>query len=170
MDRVQWEGKEYLPSLTHMKVMVINASETLKDQDEESIKNVEIQALQQQVNDHFAPAWGITAELKFIKWEQGQEYTKVMSCPEYVQNSWWLVLLDSSNITNFRGYHSVTEEGMPIGFVFAQNDNKYGRKWTVSASHELLEMLVDPGLNLTVFKPMSDGKGLLYSYEICDPC
>jgi hypothetical protein len=38
-------------------------------------------------------------------------------------------------------------------------------------SHELLEMLADPDVNLTVFVQHDQtGAGLLYSYEVCDPC
>ena len=37
-------------------------------------------------------------------------------------------------------------------------------KVSLAASHELAEMLVDPGNNLWA----DAGKGLLYAYEVCD--
>ena len=54
--------------------------------------------------------------------------------------------------------------------VFAGLDLTYGMQWTVTASHELLEMLGDPDINLTVLVEHSDGSGILYAYEVCDAC
>jgi hypothetical protein len=47
---------------------------------------------------------------------------------------------------------------------------KAGTSWTVTASHELLEMLADPNVNLTVFVQNSNTAGMLYAYEVCDAC
>ena len=60
----------------------------------------------------------------------------------------------------------------PIAKVFVDTDRQSGRAWTISASHELLEMLVDPGMNLTVLRPTDEmaTTGQLYAYEVCDPC
>jgi hypothetical protein len=41
------------------------------------------------------------------------------------------------------GYHDLTNEGLPLGKVFAGSDMVNGYNWTVTASHELLEMLID---------------------------
>jgi hypothetical protein len=59
---------------------------------------------------------------------------------------------------------------MPIGKVFAASDLKAGTSWSVTASHELLEMLADPNINLTVFVQNADTAGTLYAYEVCDAC
>jgi hypothetical protein len=58
--------------------------------------------------------------------------------------------------------------GLPIGKVFAGTDLKIGASWSVTASHELLEMLADPNINLTVFVQNADTTGTLYAYEACD--
>ena len=42
-------------------------------------------------------------------------------------------------------------------------------KWTMAASHDLLEILANPRLNLTIFDSADDRKGRLYIREICDP-
>jgi hypothetical protein len=49
--------------------------------------------------------------------------------------------------------------GFPIGKVFAASDLKAGTSWTVTASHELLEMLGDPNINLTVFVQKQQHRG-----------
>ncbi len=68
------------------------------------------------------------------------------------------------------GYHDLTSEGLPIRKVFAASDLKAGTSWTVTASHELLEMLVDPNISLTVFVQNSNAAGILCAYEVCDAC
>jgi len=80
------------------------------------------------------------------------------------------VLLDDSDQANALGYHDLTTEGLPIGKVFAASDLKAGTSWTVTASHELLEMLGDPNINLTVFVENNNTAGILYAYEVCDAC
>jgi N-acetylmuramoyl-L-alanine amidase-like protein len=59
---------------------------------------------------------------------------------------------------------------LPLGKVFAATDKQFGANWTVTASHELLEMLGDPDINLTALVQSSDTTGRLYAYEVADPC
>jgi hypothetical protein len=136
-------------------VAVINASKTLKDAD---VKRV-VRALQRQVHEDFAPVWRIDADLTFVP--SGQEEPA---------GAWWLVILDNSDQAGDLGYHDLTAEGLPLGKVFAATDEQYGMQWTVTASHELLEMLADPDINLTAFKQTSETTGTLYAYEVCDAC
>jgi len=139
--------------MSNIKVSVINASTVLKDPDVQSA----VPALQTQVHNDFAPAWGIDADLAFVP--KGSKPAP---------GSWWLVILDNSDQAGALGYHDVTSEGLPLGKVFAGSDRVYGYKWTVTASHELLEMLADPEINLTVFVQPSATEGVLYAYESCD--
>ena len=160
--------------ITPIEVAVINASDYLNDKDN-YIENVVVQALQKQVDKHFAPAWGITAHLRFIGGDSAHNYADMIKRHPWAQEAWWLVLLDNSDVAGLRGYHDVTTEGRPLGKVFAKTDAQYDRDWTVGASHELLEMLVDPGMNLTGLKPTNTATeqsttGQLYAYEVCDPC
>ena len=53
---------------------------------------------------------------------------------------------------------------------FAGTDLKYGYTWSLTASHELLEMLADPNINLTVLVQAADTARTLYTYEVCDAC
>src|SRR5262249_16767163 len=70
------------------------------------------------------------------------------------------------------GYHDTTPDGLPQGKIFAASDMQYGLAWSVTASHELLEMLADPYINLaaTVFPGNHGAYMSLYAYEVCDPC
>jgi hypothetical protein len=147
--------KSTLAQTPIIQITVINESTILADGDVVPV----VAALQKQVTDDFRPVWGTDAELSLV--------------PKGTQppaGSWWLVLLDDSDQANALGYHDLTTEGLPIGKVFAASDLKAGTSWTVTASHELLEMLGDPNINLTVFAQNSDTGGILYAYEVCDSC
>jgi hypothetical protein len=111
------------------------------------------------VSNDFRPLWGADAAL-----------TTVAAGTQPPAGSWWLVLLDDSDQANALGYHDLTNEGLPIGKVFVASDLKAGTSWTVTASHELLEMLGDPNINLSVFVQTTTTAGTLYAYEVCDAC
>jgi hypothetical protein len=136
-------------------VAVINASTVVTDDECRSLTA----ALQKQVSNDFAPAWGIDAKLLFIATGETPP-----------ADHWWLSILDNTDRALVLGHHELTPEGLPIGKVFARTDKRFGLKWTVTASHELLEMLADPDANLTVFVHPQPGVGTLYAYEVCDPC
>jgi len=150
-----------MPQPTHaqtptIQICVINESTVLADTDVVPV----VAALQKQVTNDFRPIWGTDAEL-----------TIVPKGTQPANGSWWLVLLDDSDQANALGYHDLTAEGLPIGKVFAASDLKAGTSWTVTASHELLEMLGDPNINLTVFVQNNNNTaGVLYAYEVCDAC
>jgi len=137
------------------QISVINESTVLTDADVTPV----VSALQQQVTNDFRPAWGVDAELTMIP--QGTPAPA---------GTWWLVILDDSDQAGALGYHDLTPDGLPIGKVFAASDLKAGTSWTVTASHELLEMLADPNINLTVFIQNANTTGTLYAYEVCDAC
>jgi hypothetical protein len=138
-----------------IQISVINESTVLPDSDVTAV----VTALQKQVTEDFYPVWGTNADLRMVA--KG-------ALP--ATGSWWLVLLDDSDQANALGYHDLTTEGLPIGKVFAGSDLKAGTAWTVTASHELLEMLGDPNINLTVFAQNTNTAGILYAYEVCDAC
>ncbi|HXX02053.1 MAG TPA: hypothetical protein VEJ00_12630 [Candidatus Acidoferrales bacterium] len=141
--------------LATTQISVINESTVLSDGDVIPV----VTALQQQVTNDFRPIWGTDAELKMIP--QGTQPPA---------GTWWLVILDDSDQAGALGYHDLTTDGLPLGKVFAASDLKAGTSWTVTASHELLEMLADPNINLTVFVQNANTSGTLYAYEVCDAC
>lgn len=138
-----------------IKIAIINSSLLLSDDEVRAV----MAGLQAQISEDFAPVWGIDAQLKFYSRNQNP-----------LPGEWWLVLLDDSDQAGALGYHDLSNEGLPMGKVFAATDRKYGLSWTVTASHELLEMLIDPAVNLSVLVESSAYSGTLYAYEVCDAC
>jgi hypothetical protein len=129
-----------------------------------------ISALQKYVDKHLAPVWGTPARL--VKTTKPKD------------NAWTMIFVDTADdIRNLRAdlkkifgkhakevvaYHMF--KGHPIALVFAKavlaGPSRLSDRDRISlaASHELAEMLVDPGNNLWCER----GKGTLYAYEICD--
>jgi len=141
--------------MAQIKIAIINACTVLDD----NAIQATLPALQTQVRDHFAPVWGVDADLSFVP--KGSNPAP---------GSWWLSIQDDTDIADDLGYHDTTNEGLPAGKVFANTDIKSGLAWTVTASHELLEMLGDPDINLYAFLQTGDSTGTFYAYEVCDPC
>lgn len=125
-----------------MQVSLINQSTVVTDDQVKALMG----CLQQQLDNDFSPVWGVNATLVF----------------DQNPNNWWLVFLDDSDQADALGYHDLTDNNLPIGKVFVKTS---GDQWSVTASHELLEMLVDPNVNLCSIK----GSSTIYAYEVGDP-
>jgi hypothetical protein len=132
-------------------IAIQNDSTVVKDAD---VKKV-IPALQKQIDRDFAPAWGLRARLVF-----GTGPKRAMK----------VVLKDVSDEAGDLGYHFV--RGYPVTYVFAKDDLEAVGEFTSTLSHEILEMLADPGVNLYALGFVR-GKGkkkskAWVSYEVCD--
>jgi hypothetical protein len=133
-------------------VDVVNAGTLVSDRDARRA----VAALRTQLRDHFAPAWGKGADLRYVA--RGAKPRA---------EAWQLVLLDQRD-ANY-GFHELTRTGLPLGKVFVREANQTRLGWTCTASHELLELLVNPD---TTFGVLVEDRSLgprIYSYEVCDP-
>src|SRR5262249_36117256 len=79
---------------------------------------------------------------------------------------WAMVFLDDADAPGALAYHELTPDGLPISKVFVKTTLDNNDLVSVSASHELVEMLVDPAINLMTTGP--DAKAV-YAYESADP-
>jgi hypothetical protein len=114
-----------------------------------------VMALQRQINNHFLPAWSIGAQLNIVSVPSKENAT--------------IFILDDSRIPGIGGFHDITATTeIPVGFIFAQTVEDAGDSWTYAASHELMEMLVDPYANLAA-EGQFNGSPAFFAYEVCDP-
>jgi hypothetical protein len=111
-----------------------------------------IAALQKYVDEHFAPVWGTPA--------------KLVQATKPIPKAWTMIFVDDPDRAESLGYHKLTKRGLPVTKVFVARTLSFGEQVSVVASHELAEMLVDPGVNLWV---AADDK-TLHAYEVCDAC
>jgi hypothetical protein len=92
-------------------------------------------ALSHQAQYHFQAVWGASATVATFDSE--------LHTPP---GTWFLTLFNDSDQAGALGYHDFNA-GVPIGKVFVETDMKYGALPSVTASHELLEMLADPDIS-----------------------
>ena len=111
-----------------------------------------IRAMQRFVGDAFAPVWGTPARL--------------VKSTGFVKGAWAMVFLDDADVANALAYHDLTPQGLPLAKIFVRTILSNKESLSVSASHELAEMLVDPAINLMSTGP--DPKAT-YAYETADP-
>ncbi|MGH9540074.1 MAG: hypothetical protein ACRD3H_19270 [Terriglobales bacterium] len=130
-------------------VAVTNASTCLTDAQVEAALPV----LQRQVSADFKAYWEVDCQLVFLP--RGEALTA----------GWWQIsVTDNPDQAGALGYHELSSQGTPLGKVFAGLDIQSGGSWTVTLSHELLEMLADPWINWCA--QGLDGK--IYALEVCD--
>jgi hypothetical protein len=113
-------------------------------------------AIGEQVNRHFAPCMGVLGPLTWIRagtWADVQPW------------EWVLTLDGCEDSLGDLGYHQVTAAGTPVMRIFPGVSAMGGVPWSVDASHEILETLVDPLLTRVAFSP----NGVCWTYEVCDP-
>lgn len=111
-----------------------------------------IAALQVYVDKHIVPVWGTPA--------------KLVKTAGFRKGMWAIVFLDDADQEGALAYHDLTPEGMPLSKVFVKTTLENGDLVSVSTSHELVEMLVDPAVNLLTTGP---GAKTVYCYESADP-
>jgi hypothetical protein len=111
-----------------------------------------IRALQVYVNRHVEPVWRTRA--------------KLVKSTDFVPGAWAMVFLDDADQPGALAYHDLTPDGLPEAKVFVRTTLQNNDLVSTSASHELVEMLVDPGINLMTTGP--DPKAT-YAYETADP-
>jgi hypothetical protein len=110
-----------------------------------------VQALQVFVDQHFAPFWGTPCKV-------------VRASGDVPAGNWGLVFTDNADVANALGYHDLTQDGFPLSHVFVQTTIEDGEEVSVTASHELAEMLVDPGIQMGAIGP----DDVWYAYETAD--
>src|SRR5947199_6176754 len=109
-----------------------------------------IAALQTFVDDYFVPVWGTPA--------------KLAKTTTFRKSAWAIAFLDDADVANALGYHDLTPDGLPLSKVFVKSTINVGQKVSVTACHELAEMLVDPAINLAAAGPGN----AFYAYETAD--
>jgi hypothetical protein len=131
-------------------ICIVNRSKIVTDRD---VKRV-LPALQKQITRDFEPVWGWGANLKFNVKKFDMQ----------------VIIKDTAGKGGFLGYH--IKDGKPTTFIFAKDDIADSGEYTSTLSHELLEMIADPAVNLYAIGKFTD-KGRkrsgLYGLEVCDP-
>ena len=106
--------------------------------------------LQKCFDEYFLPVWGYPVELYNTK--------------DPKPTDWQFIYFDDADTANALGYHELTHQGQPISKIFVKTTLAAKEIVSVTACHELFEMVIDPLANL--WAEASDGTE--YAYEMCD--
>ena len=111
-----------------------------------------IAALQKYIDNYIVPVWGTPATLE--------------PTDTFKPGCWAMVFLEDADQPGALAYHDLTPDGWPLAKVFVRTTLNNGDLVSVSASHELVEMLVDPAINMMTTGP---DPRVIYAYESADP-
>ncbi len=113
-------------------------------------------ALQKQASRDLAPIWDISATV--------DSFEKLEDVPI---GYWPIIVMDDIQMPGAAGVH-MDKNGQPFALVSASSSID---EWSLTASHEALEMLVDPFGNRLVAgdSPKSDQGRVSFLVEVCDP-
>ena len=121
--------------------------------------NIDLQqlasVLQKQLDEHYTPVWNIGAKIE----------------PEVSNSDMDLILKNNTDVVGALGYHVYEGYNKPTALVFVVTSIDDGFPFSAVASHELLEMLTNPFVNLFVDASANDS-GIFFTKfifrEICD--
>jgi hypothetical protein len=111
-------------------------------------------AIQKQITRDFAPIWEIDADVA--------AFGKLSDVP---LGYWPIIIRDDIHEEDAVGIHLNKQNGQPFALV------QFSDNWTLTTSHECLEMLADPSGNRTqAGNSVKSGQGRVeYLVEVCDP-
>jgi hypothetical protein len=111
-------------------------------------------ALQRQLTENFGPIWGVQATIDCF------------DGLENVPSGYWTITIRDAGDQSVQGGIHEDASGQPFALVSS------GKDWSMSASHEAMEMLADPfsRRNVTGPSPMAGQGQVDFLVEVCDPC
>ena len=145
-----------------MIITVVNQSANIADEQLQMV----IRAVNRQISEDFEPYWSLGATLR-LEGKSSNTPNK-LSLPD-MRGDAVLYLWDKVDVPGALGYHDANARGIPFGFVFTELSHELNEEWTVTLSHEALELIADPLVNLLVAGPHpSEDRTVFHWYEMSD--
>lgn len=138
-------------------ITIVNQAATVNGADLDAA----VAAVQAQIDQDFAPVWGTAAKLLTA--------TALPTDP-HDPGGEAVFVLDDTDQAGALGYHLLTPQGWPRGYVFARTARVLGEDWSLTLSHEVLEQLVDPWASYTARTTDAAGSPVDVMLEVADPC
>jgi len=113
-------------------------------------------ALQKQSSRDVEPIWGVSSTV--------DPFDKLEDVPD---GYWPMIIMDDIGFDGAAGIH-LDRDGQPFALITADGELD---TWSLTASHEMIEMLVDPfgKQQVTGDSPKSDQGRVSFLVEACDP-
>lgn len=126
-----------------------------------------IRAINRQIGQDFANYWALGATLRL---EGNPSIKPTQQTITSMRGDAVMYLWDGNDVPGALSYHHANSAGIPYGFVFTELARKLKENWTRMLSHEVLEIIGDPQVNLRVQgpHPVHPDQAVFYWYEMCD--
>jgi hypothetical protein len=145
-----------------VRITILNMTE----QDDEDVLTV-VRAVNRQIAEDFFPYWGQSATLRLEGRANTQPYKEK---PPELRGDGIIYVRDQADIQGALGYHAENNLGIPYGFVFTEIAGEVHEDYSVTLSHEALEMIGDANVNKLAAGPHpgDPDRWVLHWYEMCD--
>lgn len=146
-----------------MIISIVNRSNKITDE----VLQCVIRAINRQISDDFEPYWSFGARLRL---EGKTRRSPNKNTLAEMRGDAVIYLWDKIDMEDAFGYHAANTRGIPYGFVFMELAEKLEENWTVTLSHEALELLGDSQGNLLVQGPHPEQPTMevFHWFELCD--
>jgi hypothetical protein len=146
-----------------MIISIVNRSKTITDEQLQTT----IRAINRQLAEDFEPYWSFGATLR-LEGAVGKKPNKQTLAD--LRGDAILYLWDDTDVADALGYHDTNFRGIPYGFVFTKLCKQLKENWTVTLSHEALELVGDAQSNLLVQGPHPHiaNREVFHWFEMCD--
>jgi thermitase len=154
-----------------MQISVLNLTAGARRVSDSELLKV-IRAINRQIHEDVCSYWNLTGQLRLDP--AGATAVDPMRAPPSLRGDAVLYLVDGSIASPDRllGYHQHFNDQAPFGAVFVDVCAELREPWSVALSHEALELLVDPDVNLLCKGPHPDpaqsGRMVFHWLELCD--
>jgi hypothetical protein len=126
-----------------------------------------IRAVNIQIERDFAPYWHMSARLRLDSQDPNVDPEDLGG----LRGDAVIYIADEPS-EDYLGYHETHASGVPFGFVFRSLSKEIDEDWSVTMSHEALELLADPYCNLLCKgrhpDPREHGRHVFHWFEMCD--
>jgi hypothetical protein len=125
-----------------------------------------LRAINRQIREDFQPYWGMGATLRL---EGVSASTPSTERPADMRGEAVIYVWDHVD-PDADGKHNANYRGVPYGFVFLDIAQQLDEPWSITLSHEALELIADPEVNLLVSgpHPRDHRRRVFHWYEMCD--
>ena len=146
-----------------MIISLINRSTSVSDTQAQIV----VRAINRQLKEDFEPYWSFGATLR-LEGPTGKRL-RIESLTD-MRGDAVIYLVDGSNALEATGWHLSNCRDIPYGIVFLELCEKIQEDWSITLSHETLELVGDPMCNLLVEgnHPVDRRRRVFHLFEMCD--
>jgi len=145
-----------------MLISVVNRTRAVADKE----LQIAIRAVNRQISNDFEPYWSFGARLR-LEGPVGK-FARTNSLADMRGDA--IIYLVDKTTKDVSGYHEINFKGIPYSFVYTEVAGALDEDWTVTLSHEALELIGDPQVNLLVEGPHPEepNRNVFHWFEMCD--